>query len=362
MPTSRPSARTIDQQRGITVRLSSNESAYGPSPAAMRAARDALEDTRFYPDDANRALREALAEADGVDVDRIAVAAGSTPLLLDIIELAAIDGGELLTFDRAFVAYSVGAANARARHVKAPVGGPATHDLPGYMRDPEALLDLVSPRTKVVIIDNPGNPSGAHLTGDQLRGLVERLPEHLVVVVDEAYHHFGHGQSGYATTAELGLAHPGLVTVRTFSKAHALAGLRAGYLIGPTAFVAGIEARRPRFNIPTTSQAAAIASLADTDNVRRVVNATIAGRRRLTSGLRELGVACTESLGNFVTVELGTASPPIVDAYRRSGIGVRPLEPYGMTEQIRVTVGTSPQIDTFLATSASVLARVPSSG
>ena len=358
MPTSPPSARTIDQLRGITVRLSSNESAFGPSPAA----REALEDSRFYPDDASGALRAVLAAAEGVPVDKIAVAAGSTPLLLDIIELAAIDGGELLTFDKSFIAYAVGAANARARHVKAPVGGPATLDASGYGRDPDALLELVSPRTKVVIIDHPGNPSGAHLTGEQLRTLVDRLPEHLVVVIDEAYHHFGHGQCGYATAAELGLAHPGLVMTRTFSKVHALAGLRAGYLVGPTEVVAGIEARRPRFNISTVSQAAAIASLADTEHVRRVVEATVAGRRRLSSGLRELGVPCTESLGNFVTVELGTASPPIVDAYRRSGIGVRPLEPYGMTEQIRVTVGTSPQIDTFLATSASVLARVPSSG
>lgn len=358
MPRTAPSARTIDELQGVTVRLSSNESPYGPSPAAMRAAREALQETRSYPDDESTALREVLAAAEGVDVSRLAVAAGSTPLLLDLIEVAAIDGGEVLTFDKSFRAYAIGAANARAGHVKAPVGGPATLGSSGYSRDPDALLALVSPRTKVVIVDHPGNPSGAHLTAEQLRTLVERLPEHVIVVVDEAYHHFAHGQRGYATTAELGLDHPGLVTVRTFSKAHALAGLRAGYLVGPTGFVAGLEARRPRFNISTASQAAAIASLADTANVRRVVEATVAGRRRLAGGLRELGVPCTESLGNFVTLELGTASSPIVAAYRAQGIGVRPLEPYGMTEQIRVTVGTPAQIDTFLAASTDVLAQI----
>lgn len=361
MSTSPPSARTIDDQLGITVRLSSNESPFGPSPAAMRAAREALEDAHFYPDDTSGSLREALGSADGVPVDRVAVAAGSTPLLLDLIALATLDGGELVTFDKSFVAYTVGAVNARVRHVQAPVGGPATLDTAGYVRDPEALLDLVTPKTRVVIIDHPGNPSGAHLTGEELRALVERLPENLMVVIDEAYHHFGHGQAGYATAAELGLEHPGLVITRTFSKAHALAGLRAGYLVGPSGFVTGLEARRPRFNISTISQAAAIASLADTENVQRVVEGTIDGRHRLASGLRQLGIACTESLGNFVTVELGTPATPIVDAYRRVGIGVRPLEPYGMTEQIRVTVGKPSQIDIFLEASTTILAPVAAS-
>jgi histidinol-phosphate aminotransferase len=356
------SSAAVGPPPGMAVRLSSNESPFGPSPAAVAAAGEALTSANRYPDDQSVALREAVAEHEGCTPAEVAVGTGSAALLMDAIPHAAGPDDEVLAYARSFVVYRLGARNAGARHVEVPTEGPATAGRDGYARDVEALLDAVTDRTRVVCIDNPGNPTGAHLTGDDLRVLVTGLPEHVTIVVDEAYHHFAVGHRGYATVAELALEHPRLLTLRTFSKAYALAGVRVGYLTGPQDLVAALDARRPRFNLTATGQAAALAALGDHDHLRRTVDGTLAGRTRMADGLRALGVPFTDGLGNFLTVELGTDAAPLVAAYGRHGIGVRSLPPYGMTEQIRVTVGTPAEVDAFLTASEEVLAAVPSRG
>jgi histidinol-phosphate aminotransferase len=217
---------------------------------------------------------------------------------------------------------------------------------------------LVDDRTRVVMVDNPGNPTGAHLSGEQLADLVARLPEHVTIVVDEAYHDFATGQRGYATVAELGLDHPRLLVTRTFSKAHALAGLRVGYVLGPAPLVAELDAWRVRFNVTSVAQAAAMASLDDPGHVEACVAGTLEGRTRMADHLRRLGVPFTDGLGNFLTLELGQPAQPIVERFARHGVGVRPLAPYGMDEQIRVSVGTPAEVDAFLAAADDVLADV----
>jgi histidinol-phosphate aminotransferase len=356
------SASAVGPPPGMAVRLSSNESPFGPSPRAVAAANEAVAEAHLYPDDQSVELRAALAELEGRSVDEVAVGTGSAALLMDLIGHECRDGDDvsIATFERAFVVYRLGARNAGARYVEAATGGPATADGDGYARDVDALLDVIDDTTRVVLVDNPGNPTGAHLTGDELRALVEGVPEHVTVAIDEAYHHFATGQRGYATAAELGLDHPRLLVLRTFSKAYALAGMRVGYLTGPAELVASLDAWRVRFNLNAPGQRAAIASLADTDHLQRTIDGTLEGRRRMADGLRELGVPITDGLGNFLTLELGTAAAPVVDAYAAHGVGVRPLAPYGMGEQLRVTVGTADEVDAFLTASRDVLSEVPS--
>jgi len=340
----------------MPVRLSSNESPYGPSSAAVAAATAAVTDAHRYPDDQSTTLRAALAEREGRAFDEVAVGNGSAALLMDLVAHVCADGGTVAAFDHAFVVYRLAARNARAAYLEVATGGPARGDRDGYARDVDALLDAVTDDTRLVCIDNPGNPTGAHLTGDELRRLATGLPDEVVLLVDEAYHDFAAGQRGYATVAELDLDHPTVVVTRTFSKAHALAGLRVGWLTGPAALVAEVDARRPRFNVTAPAQAAAVASLSDREHLTATVDGTVAGRRRLAAGLRAMGTACTEGLGNFVTVELRAPAEPIVDTYATYGIGVRPLAPYGMPEQLRVTVGRPDEVDAFLAASQTVLA------
>jgi histidinol-phosphate aminotransferase len=339
---------------GMRVRLSSNESPFGPSPAAIAAAQQILPEAHLYPDDQSVALREALAAHEGCGLDEVAVGTGSAALLMDTIARECREGGSVLAFARSFVVYRLGARNAGAAYVEAPTGGPATLDGDGYARDVDALLSLVDDTTRVVCVDNPGNPTGAHLTGDELTALVDGIPEHVTVVLDEAYHQFAAGQKGYATAAELGLDHPRLLVMKTFSKAYALAGLRIGYVRGPAGLVAPIDQWRTRFNVGTPSQAAAIAALGDTAHLEQCVTGTREGRVRMAAALRDLGVPVTEGLGNFVTLELGGAAAPVVEAFAVHGVGVRPLAPYGMDEQIRVTIGTPDEVGAFLAAAAEV--------
>lgn len=345
---------------GMAVRLSSNESPFGPSPQALAAAEAALRQAHRYPDDASARLRAALATDAGVAEDEVAVGTGSAAVLMDLIAAAAPPGSQVVAFARSFVVARLAAHNAGAAYLEVPTGGPATHTADGYARDVEALLAAIGPGTSVVYVDNPGNPTGAHLTGEQLTALVDGVPEQVTVVVDEAYHDVATGRRGYATVGELGLEHPRLAVTRTFSKAHALAALRVGWVVGAATLVGASDARRPRFNVTATGQAAALASLADREHLRGSVTGMVAGRERLAAGLRELGVPVTAGLGNFVTVELGTASGPVVDAFAARGVGVRPLEPYRMLEQVRVSVGTPEEVETFLAVAREVLAEVPS--
>lgn len=348
---------------GMKVRLSSNESPYGPSPAVVTAAAEAVAVAHLYPDDQSVALRTRLADDWGLDVAQVAVGNGSSALLMDALAVLAapLDDGtpaEVAAFEHGFVVHRLGTRNAGARYVEAPDSGPATAAGNGYVRDPQDLLDRITDATRVVVVDNPGNPTNSHLTGDQLTELIGALPEHVTVIVDEAYHDFATGQAGYATVADLDLAHPKILVTRTFSKAYALAGLRVGMLSGPAELVAEIDAWRPRFNLNAAAQAAALAALDDREHVEACIAGTVAGRTRIEDHLRAMGVPITAGLGNFVTVEVGEAVEPIVDAYAARGVGIRPLQPYGMTETFRVSIGTEAETDEFLAVSDDVLASV----
>ena len=341
---------------GMRIRLSSNESAWGPSPRAVEAATRTLAEGHLYPDDQSVGLREALAAHEGVAADEVAVGHGSAAVLMDLIQQTCADGGDVLAYAWSFVVYRLGARNAGARYLEAPTGGPATSDRTGWARDPQALLDTLTPATRIVLVDNPGNPTGTHLGGDALRELVAGIPEDVAIVVDEAYHHFARGHADYVPVADLDLGHPGLMVLRTFSKAHGLAGMRVGYVVGPPERVAAVDAWRTRFNVTAPSQAAAVAALHDHAHLEQTVEGTVAGRERMQAWLRDHDVAFTPSLGNFVTIELGRPAAPVVEAFADRDVGVRPLTPYGMDEQIRVSVGTPDEMAGFLDAADDVLA------
>lgn len=357
------SASAAGPPPGMKVRLSSNESPFGPAPSVVAAAQAAVAESHLYPDDQSVALRARLAGDWGVDIEQVAVGNGSSALLMDALAVLASPGDdgvvpEVLAFEHGFVVHRLGARNAGARYVEAPDGGPATADANGYVRDPGALLDRVSDATRVVIVDNPGNPTNAHLTGEELTELIAALPEHVTVVVDEAYHDFATGQLGYATVADLDVSHPRVLVTRTFSKAYALAGLRVGMLTGPAELVGEIDAWRPRFNLNAAAQAAALAALDDRPHVDACIAGVLEGRARMEDHLRAMGIPITAGLGNFVTVEVGEQIEPVVDAYAAHGVGIRPLQPYGMASTFRVSIGTADEVDAFLAASDEVLASV----
>lgn len=351
------SAAAVGPPPGMTVRLSSNESPFGPSPHVIDILEQSAKDVSLYPDDQSVGLRQAIARAEGVALEGVGVGNGSAGILMDLIAHetrgAGTPPGDVLTYERAFIVYKLGAQVAGAKFIEAPLGA-------GYARDPDALLERVGDEARIVCLDNPANPTGDHFDADALRHLVTSLPEHVTVVVDEAYHHFAKGQRGYATVDDLGLDHPRLVTLRTFSKAYALAGLRIGYMIGPEDLVASVDAARVRFNVNRMGQKAAVAALSDEGHLARTVEGTIEGRRRMAEGLAEIGVPFVDGLGNFLLVELGEPAGPIVERYAGHGVGVRPLAPYRLDDQIRVTIGTPDEVEAFLEASRDVLETVVS--
>jgi histidinol-phosphate aminotransferase len=347
----------------MRVRLSSNESPYGPSPAAMTATRELAEDLHLYPDDQATDLRRALAEFEDVPFEAVSCGTGSAAILMDLVpQQVAGRGGNIVAYERAFIVYRLAARNAGVEYREAATGGPAAGDADGYQRDPQALLDAIDDETRVVIVDNPGNPTGAHLDADGLRAVVAGVPDHVTLLIDEAYWQYAAGQRGYARVRDLDVEHPRLVVTSTFSKAHALAGLRVGYLVGAPDVVQGVDGWRPRFNVNAAGQVAALASLRDTGHLHEAVRRTVEQRGRLAAGLRDLAVPFTDGLGNFLTFELGTDAGPVVEAFAEHGVGIRPLQPYGMHEQIRVTVGTADEVDDFLTAAADVLDDVPARG
>lgn len=345
---------------GMRVRLSSNESPWGPSPAALAAVRATTDELFLYPDDQSTQLRRAIARAEDASLDQVMVGTGSAGVLMDLIVQQCAAGGTVVAYERSFVVYRLAARNASVPYVEVPTGGPATHDADGYARDPERLLAEVDDDTAVVVIDNPGNPTGAHLGADALAAVVEGTPDHVTLVIDEAYWQYAASGGDYARARDLAVSHPRLVVASTFSKAHALAGLRVGYLVGAEDVVSAVDAWRARFDVNAVAQAAAVASLGDLDHVRTTVAETLVQRERMATALRGLNVPFTNGLGNFLTVEVGDDAMPVVAAFAEHGVGVRPLTPYGMTSQVRISVGTGPQTDELLEAAADVLSAVPS--
>lgn len=339
---------------GMRVRLSSNESPFGPSPHALTAATTALTEAHRYSDDQARALRQRLATLAGVDPTRVAVANGSAAALMEAITYACVghSDAEVLAFARSFVVYRLAAQNVGARYVEVP-GVPAREAHQPEQRDVEQLLAAITPHTRVIAIDNPGNPTGSHLTGDELARLINAVPPHIMIIIDEAYHHFASGHDGYHTVAELPVTHPRLVTAHTFSKAYALAGMRIGVLYGSEHVISEIDARRPRFNVTAPAQAAALASLDDEAHLALTIKETIVGRDRLAAGLAAMNVSYAAGLGNFVTVNFGRAADPVIAKYAEHGVGIRTLVPYGMPHEARVSVGTSDEVDAFLEITAT---------
>ena len=222
------SSAAVGPPPGMKVRLSSNESPFGPSPDAIAAIRAVAEQAHLYPDDQSVELRQAVAELENLAPEQVAVGTGSAALLMDLIQQTCHDGGAVASFAYSFVVYRLAARNAGVPYLEAPTGGRATVDQPGWNRDPEALLATLTPDTRVVVIDNPGNPTGTHLSGNDLRELVAGIPEHVAVVIDEAYHEFAAG--GHFLDLRRRYEH--VVLLRTLSKFVSLAGVRCGLIVG----------------------------------------------------------------------------------------------------------------------------------
>jgi len=339
----------VQRELGLerVVKLASNEGPFGPFPRALEALERSASDLNRYPDGGAYRLRAALAERHGVRFEEIAIGSGADGLI-DGISQAVLDEGDQVVYGwPSFPSYAIYARKLGAEPVQVP--------LRNDHYDLSALLAAITERTKLVYICDPNNPTGTMSSRTELDAYFERVPEHVLTVLDQAYFEYVDDPDYTDGVEEYFRAGRQVIVLRTFSKIYGLAGARVGYGVGPAELVTALGKTRRAFDLTTPAQVAAFASLDSPGEVGRRRQANAEGRAELERILSEAGYKVTAgAVGNFVFVDLGEDAQPSFEALLREGVIVRPLAAFGAPTAIRVTVGT-PDEHAFLATA---LARV----
>lgn len=345
----------LERELGVigSIKLASNENPLGPGPHARAAAAAALPGVGLYPDGSGHRLRSRLAQKHGVSMGQVTLGNGSNDVLVLLAEAFLTPELEAVYSQYAFALYpiAVQAAGALARVTPAY---PPDHAMP-HGHDAAAILAAIGPRTRLVFLANPNNPTGTWLTGPQLEALLETIPRDVIVVVDEAYHEYSANVGVPDATAWLA-RYPNLVVTRTFSKAYGLAGLRIGYALSHPDVADLLNRLRQPFNVSVVGLAAAAAALDDGEHVAATVELNRRGLVRLREGLATLGLASPPSAANFVLCDLRRPAAAVNDALLRRGVIVRPLANYGLPNHLRITTGTLEQNERVLAAMAAALA------
>jgi histidinol-phosphate aminotransferase len=335
------------QLRSRLIKLDSNENPFGPSGRAIDAMRGALGAASSYPDDDCSQLRRALATHHELPPEQVLVTAGSTALLSLLCQTLLAPGLNAVTSERSFVVYAMAAQAAGAHLVETPMrSGEDTFDL-------DAILAAIDPKTRIVFLANPNNPTGTMLDADVVDRFLALVPGHVVVVLDEAYYefalHFAELRKvKYSNSLEYVRQGASVVVLRTFSKAHGLAGLRVGHGLGPAELLGYCARMRNTFSVSSVAQAAAVAAIDDTEHIRRVVENNVTQSRVLAQGLSGLGYRVVPTAANFVYCDLGEDAAAVANRLQEEGVAVRPLGHWGAPNCIRVTVGTPEQNQAFL--------------
>jgi len=317
------------------AKLSSNENPLGASPKAIEAYRACAASLHLYPDGAWTALREAIAERHGLDPARIVCGAGSDEILQFAGKAYLDPGDSIVRSQYGFLVYGLVAKQNLARIRVAPETD--------YAADVDALLAAVDDATKIVFLANPNNPTGTYLPGDEIRRLHAGLPERVLLVIDEAYGEYM-GEPDFESALPMAESAPNVLVTRTFSKIYGLAALRLGWAYGPEAVIGALNRVRGPFNVAVPAQRAGAAAIADRAFERRSVDHNDRWRPWLEQEIAGLGLAVTPGFGNFVLVHFEAEGPKTAeaaDAFLKSrGLIVRPLQPYGLGDALRITVGT----------------------
>ncbi|MBK6804207.1 MAG: histidinol-phosphate transaminase [Betaproteobacteria bacterium] len=321
------------------VKLASNENPRGPSPKALAAIATAAADVTRYPDGNGFALRSALASRLGVAPECLVLGNGSNDVLELVTQAFLTPGDEAIYAQHAFAVYPLATHARGAKGVEVPAKDHG-HDLP-------AMLAAVTPRTRVVFVANPNNPTGTWIGAAAMEAFVANVPREVVVVLDEAYDEYL-APSDRSRSISWIARYPNLIVSRTFSKAYGLAALRVGYGVMDASVADLLNRVRQPFNVNSLAQAAAIAALGDAAYVEESARSNREGMRQIEAGLAKLGVAFVPSHGNFLLVNVGDGAR-VYAALLRDGVIVRPVANYGLPAFLRVTVGLPAENERFLA-------------
>ncbi|MGA2902423.1 MAG: histidinol-phosphate transaminase [Candidatus Korobacteraceae bacterium] len=349
--------RQAEQETGVRcIKMASNENPFGPSPLAIEAMKAATGEVHFYPDNGVVELTARLTEIHELEASQILVTAGSTTLL-DILARTLLGPGlNAVTSKLSFIVYPIVTQAAGARLIEVPT----LND--GY--DFEGILAAVDGNTRVVYLANPNNPTGTVLDAKAIDRFLDRLPSHVITVLDEAYCDFANyfaAERGFDCSHSLDYVRAGrpVVVLRTFSKAHGLAGLRVGYGMGPAELMGYLARMKPAFMVSSLGEAGALAALADADHVKKAVENNARSAKLLTPAIAEMGIRVVPTWANFLFCDTGEDAGPLCHALQQDGVIVRPMSaPWEAPNAFRVTIGTPEQNEQFLGALKRARARV----
>ncbi len=342
-------ARELGLKEEGIVKLASNENPRGIGPRTRAAIEASLGDIARYPDGNGHDLKLALSKRYGVDMGSIVLGNGSNDVL-ELVALAFLGPGRAAVYSQhAFAVYPLATQARGARQIVVPAKR-FGHDL-------DAMAKAVDDETYVLWIANPNNPTGTFARGEEVEAFLKKVPERVLVVLDEAYNEYL-APDLRADSVKWLKRHPNLIITRTFSKAYGLAGLRVGYALAHPSVADVMNRVRQPFNVNSIALAAATAALDDMEFVARSYAENLQGMKQVEEGVRALGLDYIPSHGNFVTVKVAQPGKSGADIYKRllrRSVIVRPIAGYGLPEHLRITIGTAQENDKFLAALAASL-------
>ena len=350
--------RQAELESGVDcIKMASNENPFGPSPLAVEAIKAATSEVNYYPDNGVTELTARLAELHELDPEQLLVTAGSTGFL-DILARTLLGPGlNAVTSKLSFISYPIVTRATGAQLVEVPT----LND--GY--DLERILETVDVHTRVIYIANPNNPTGTLVDAQAVDRFLDRLPSHVITVLDEAYSDYASyfaAQRGveYSHSIEYVRQERAVIVLRTFSKGYGLAGLRVGYGMGPAELMGYLTRMRPAFMVSSLGEVAALAALADADHIRRSLDINAVGVKFLTEAISEMGISVTPTWANFLFCRAGEDAHSLCQKLQGHGVIVRHMSGgWGAPDAFRVTIGTPEQNEQFLAALKRVRSRIP---
>jgi len=321
------------------IKLASNENPRGPGEVVQAAIARELASVSRYPDGNGFILKQALVNQLQVDAEQLTLGNGSNDVLDLIARVAVEPGYEAVVSAHSFVVYRLAVTCAGGVLVEVPALN--------YGTDLQAMAEAITERTRAVFIANPNNPTGTWVSRDALVQFLDQVPDHVWVVLDEAYFEYAN-EPDYPDALTLLPQYNNLIVTRTFSKVHGLAALRVGYGVSSAAFADLLNRARQPFNVNSVGLAAAAAALGDQEFVTESVTLNNQGMTQLITGLQGLGLEHIPSLGNFVAFDCGRDAQGVFEALLQQGVIVRPIAEYGLPQHLRVSVGLAEENQRFL--------------
>jgi histidinol-phosphate aminotransferase len=349
--------RQAQQESGIAmIKLASNENPFGPSPLAIEAIRAASAEVNLYPDNDASELRAVLASRHKLAIEQIFIADGSLGILDVLARTLLVPETNCITSERSFISYPLVTLTTGARFIQLPMRNDA-YDL-------DAIAAAIDEQTRVIFLANPNNPTGTMFDADATDRFLARVPDGVLVVLDEAYFDFAEHfarQRGVVYSRSLDYVRAGrqnLLVLRTFSKAHGLAGIRLGYACGEPELLRYFGKVRNSFSISAVAEAAGLAAIRDEAHIRRTVENNAAGAGWLMERFREMGVHAVPTSANFIYFTIDEDGNIFAKRMQNEGVIVRSLVPWGVPNAIRVSIGTPEENEIFVAALKKVMGRV----